>query len=126
MRPKQYRVELSEAERAELALLIGRGAAPARTVRRAHVLLSAAEDAHDGAVAAALHTSVASVARTRRRFAGVMGKKIVRTVLALAAATGTALLTGAVTPSTGQCQSEGCQKSGNLECTVGYKTVAQE
>ncbi len=69
MRPKQYRVELSEAERAELVLLIGRGTAPARTIRRAHLLLSAAADAHDDVAAAALHTSVATVARTRRRFA---------------------------------------------------------
>ena len=69
MRPKQYRVELSEAERAELLLLIGRGRAPARTIRRAHLLLSAADDTPDGVVAAALHTSVATVARTRRRFA---------------------------------------------------------
>ena len=34
MRTKQFRVALSEAERAELVLLISRGTAPARTIRR--------------------------------------------------------------------------------------------
>lgn len=69
MRPKQYRVELSEAERAELLLLISRGRAPARTIRRAHLLLAAADDQFDADVAAALHTSIATVMRVRRRFA---------------------------------------------------------
>ena len=69
MRTKQYRVELSEAERAELGLLINQGQAPARTIRRAHLLLAAAEDAFDADVAALLHTSVATVMRVRRRFA---------------------------------------------------------
>lgn len=69
MRTKQYRVELSEAERAELVLLINRGHAPARTIRRAQLLLAAAEDAFDAEVAALLHTSVATVMRVRRRFA---------------------------------------------------------
>jgi hypothetical protein len=68
MRPKQYRVALTEAERAELLLLVRRGRAPARTVLRAHVLLRAHEDAHDGDTARALHTSPDTVARTRRRF----------------------------------------------------------
>lgn len=69
MRPKQYRVELTDAERAELLLLIRRGKALARTVLRAHVLLRASEDAHDDDTAIALHTSPDTVARTRRRFA---------------------------------------------------------
>jgi hypothetical protein len=69
MRPKHFRVELSEAERTELRLLVSRGRAPARTILRAHVLLAAAEDRFDDAVAAALHTSVATVMRVRRRFA---------------------------------------------------------
>lgn len=69
MRLKQFRVELSEAERAELVLLISRGTAPARTIRRAHVLLAAADDLFDADVAAALHTSAATVLRVRRRFA---------------------------------------------------------
>ena len=69
MRTKQYRVELSAAERAELLLLIGRGRAPARTIRRAHILLAAADDLFDEAVAHALHASVDTVMRVRRRFA---------------------------------------------------------
>jgi Homeodomain-like domain len=69
MRAKTYRVELTDAERAELLLLIRRGAAPARAIRRAHILLRASEDAWDADTAAALHTSPATVARTRERFA---------------------------------------------------------
>ena len=69
MRTKQYRVELNEAERAELVLLISRGAAPARTIRRAHILLAAADDLFDEDVAVALHTSVDTIMRVRRRFA---------------------------------------------------------
>ena len=69
MRPKHFRVELSEAERAELVLLISRGTAPARTIRRAHILLAAADDLFDADVAAALHVSEATVLRVRHRFA---------------------------------------------------------
>jgi len=73
MRPKEYRVELTDVERAELLLLIRRGRAPARAILRAHILLRANEDAFDGDIARALHTSVATVGRTRRRFAGAPG-----------------------------------------------------
>lgn len=69
MRPKTFRVELSPAERAELLLLISRGRAPARTIRRAHILLAAADDLFDADVAAALHVSEATVLRVRHRFA---------------------------------------------------------
>ena len=69
MRTKQYRVELSTEQRTQLLLLTRQGRAPARTVRRAHILLSASEDAFDEATAAALHTSVNTVQRVRRRFA---------------------------------------------------------
>lgn len=69
MRTKQFRVALSEAERAELVLLVSRGTAPARTTRRAHILLAAADDLFDEDVARALHTSVDTVMRVRRRFA---------------------------------------------------------
>jgi Homeodomain-like domain len=69
MRPKQYRVELSDSERAELLLLVRRGKAPARAIQRAHILLRASEDAPDAETARALHTSIATVARTRQRFA---------------------------------------------------------
>lgn len=69
MRPKQYKVELSEAERTQLLLLIRQGSAPARTLQRAHILLRAHEGAFDHATAAALHVSSKMVERVRRRFA---------------------------------------------------------
>ena len=69
MRTKQYRVELTDEERDALLVLISRGAAPARVIRRAHILLRASEDAEDAATAAALHVSASTVARTRERFA---------------------------------------------------------
>jgi transposase len=69
MRTKQYRVVLDDAERAQLLLLTRQGRAAARTVLRAHVLLRANEDAFDDDTAEALHTSVNTVQRVRRRFA---------------------------------------------------------
>src|SRR5512145_1140290 len=63
MRTKHYRVALTDAERAELHLLVRRGQAPARVIRRAHILLEADADAFDHATARALHTSVATVWR---------------------------------------------------------------
>lgn len=69
MRPQTYRVELSEAERVRLLLLIRQGSAPARVIRRAHVLLRASEGAVDHQIASALHAHRTSVQRTRRRFA---------------------------------------------------------
>lgn len=69
MRTKVYRVKLSDAEHARLLVLTRQGRAPARTVLRAHILLRANEDAFDDATAAALHTSVNTVQRVRRRFA---------------------------------------------------------
>ena len=79
MRPKHFRVELSEAEQAELVLLISRGTAPARTIRRAHLLLAAADDLFDADVAAALHTSEATLVRVRRRFADApSGERLAR------------------------------------------------
>lgn len=69
MRTKQYRVELDVEQRARLLLLTRQGRAAARTVLRAHILLRASEDAFDDETAAALHTSVNTVQRVRRRFA---------------------------------------------------------
>ena len=68
MRPQTYRVELSEEQRVELLLLVRRGRAPARVVRRAHMLLRASEGAHDEEIAAALHVHASTVGRTRKRF----------------------------------------------------------
>jgi hypothetical protein len=69
MRTKQYRVELTDLERAALLLVVRRATAPARTVLRAHVLLRADAGALDRDTAAALHTCAATVGRVRRRFA---------------------------------------------------------
>lgn len=68
MRTKQFRVALTDEQRVRLLLLTRQGHAPARTVLRAHILLRASEDAFDDATAVALHTSVNTVQRVRRRF----------------------------------------------------------
>ena|SRR4028118_192703 len=69
MRPKTYRVELTEAERIQLLLLIRQGKTPARALQRAHILLRAAEGAFDHESADALHVSLRTVERVRQRFA---------------------------------------------------------
>lgn len=69
MRPKQFRVELTEEERLRLLLLTRQGKAPARTLQRAHVLLRASEGAFDWQTAEVLHVSQKTVMRVRRRFA---------------------------------------------------------
>ena len=65
---KLYRVDLSEQERTSLLALIQKGKAAARKVRRAHLLLLAAEGQSDRQIAAALHTGTATVERLRKRF----------------------------------------------------------
>jgi transposase len=65
---KIYVVDLTEEERGVLLELIGRGSPPARKVKRAHILLLADEGKTDTEIAQALHTSVPTVQRTRRRF----------------------------------------------------------
>lgn len=70
MRTKQFKVQLTEDERCELSSLIRRGAAPARTIRRAHILLRASEDAFDHDTATALHVALNTVRSVRQRFAG--------------------------------------------------------
>lgn len=69
MRPQTYRVELGEAERVRLRLLTTQGVAPARVIRRAHVLLRASEGLADHEVAAALRVHPTTVQRLRRRYA---------------------------------------------------------
>ncbi len=81
MRTKQFRVDLTDAERAELLRLTRRGKAPARALQRAHMLLRAAEDAFDADTAAALHTSARTVQRVRRRFAEAHEGERLRRVL---------------------------------------------
>ncbi len=68
-RPKLHRVELSDSDRQRLHDLINKGHASARVIRRAHVLLLAAEDKEDKDVAAALHLNAQTVYQLRKRFA---------------------------------------------------------
>jgi putative transposase len=65
---KLYRVDPTEQERTTLLALIQKGKSAARKVRRAHVLLLAAEGQTDCQIAVALHTGVATVERLRKRF----------------------------------------------------------
>jgi len=64
---KRYRVTLTEEERERLEGLTRKGRAPVRMVRRAQLLLLAAEEQRDEAIAKALHIGVSTVERTRRR-----------------------------------------------------------
>jgi transposase len=67
---KQLRpVELTAEERRELEGLTRRGVVSARRLRRARILLLAADGLPDRAVAAAVGCCVATVATVRRRFA---------------------------------------------------------
>ena len=65
---KLYTVELLEEQRWRLQQLVSAGTWRARLVNRAHILLMADGGATDAAIAAALHVSPATVARTRRRY----------------------------------------------------------
>ena len=65
---KIYVVDLTEEERAVLREFIGQGSPPARKVNRAHILLLAGKGKTDKEIVEALHTSIPTVQRTRRRF----------------------------------------------------------
>lgn len=72
--PRKYSVKLTAEERTKLRGLVGAGAAPARELTRARILLKA--DRGDGgpgwgdaAICAALDTSPSTVMRARRRYA---------------------------------------------------------
>jgi hypothetical protein len=72
MRQTKYAVALTEAERAQLRTLIGRGAAPTRRLTRARVLLKADQGEGgaawtDAAIAGALEVHPTTVARIRRQ-----------------------------------------------------------
>jgi hypothetical protein len=69
----KYAVHLTEAERARLRTLIGQGAAPARQLTRARILLKANQGEggpgwSDVAIAGALEVHRATVARVRREY----------------------------------------------------------
>lgn len=65
---KKYLVDLTEAERAELRELTCKGQIRARKMKRAQILLLAADGATDAAIMAALGVSRPCVERTRQRF----------------------------------------------------------
>ena len=65
---KRYRVRLTEAERERLEELTRKGVASVRMVRRAQILLLAAEERIDEEIAKSLHVGVTTVERTRRRY----------------------------------------------------------
>jgi transposase len=65
---KRYVVELTSSERKELLTLIAAGESSARKLKRANMLLLAGEGKKDEEIAKALHTSVSSIERTRKRF----------------------------------------------------------
>ena len=72
--PKQHVVRLTEAERASLRTEVAAGAAPARRLARARVLLKADQGAGgpawpDARIAEAVEVSVATVERVRKRHA---------------------------------------------------------
>jgi transposase len=64
----RYRVELSEAERAELATLLSGGKHAARKLKRAQILLAADAGIGDEAIANAVCVGGSTVYRTKRRF----------------------------------------------------------
>jgi hypothetical protein len=75
MRKTKYAVYLTEAERAQLRTLIGRGAAPARMLTHARILLKANQGEggpgwSDAAIAGALDIHPDTVARVRRAYVG--------------------------------------------------------
>jgi transposase len=65
---KKYIVALPPEERAELLGLLKRGTLSARKLNRIHILLLADEGHTDEAIAASLHTGLATVARIRQRW----------------------------------------------------------
>ncbi len=64
----RYRVELSEAERAQLAALLSGGKHAARKIKRAQILLAADAGVGDEAIAASVSVGGSTVYRTKRRF----------------------------------------------------------
>lgn len=65
---KIYIVDLSEDERKQLLELIQHGTHSARKINRGRILLQADEGKADSEIAGSLHTSCATVQRTRQRF----------------------------------------------------------
>jgi transposase len=68
-RHQQYAVTLSEEERTALLRFINQGDRGARPLKRAHMLLLAAEGKRDREIAQALHASLQTVRNMRKRYA---------------------------------------------------------
>ena len=64
----RYRVELNEAERAELAAMLSGGKHAARKIKRAQILLAADAGIGDDAIASSVSVGGSTVYRTKRRF----------------------------------------------------------
>jgi transposase len=64
----RYRVELSEAERGELATLLSGGTCSARRLKRAQILLAADAGASDEVIATTVGVGGSTVYRAKRRF----------------------------------------------------------
>jgi transposase len=64
----RYRVELNEAERAELAAMLSGGKHAARKLKRAQILLAADAGLSDEAIASTISVGGSTVYRTKRRF----------------------------------------------------------
>ena len=64
-------VDLTEPERSRLLSLTQKGHAAVRKIRRAQILLAAAEGHSDATIARLLHSSVSTVERTRKRLVEV-------------------------------------------------------
>jgi transposase len=64
----RYRVELSEAERTQLALMLSGGKHAARKLKRAQILLAADTGVSDEAIADSVSVGGSTVYRTKRRF----------------------------------------------------------
>lgn len=64
----RYVVELTPEEREQLRELVSRGSHRARKVKRAQVLLAAADGQGDGVIAKSLSVGTATIYRTKRRF----------------------------------------------------------
>ncbi len=64
----RYRVELSEAERAQLTAMLSGGKHAARRIKRAQILLAADAGVGDEAIATSVSVGGSTVYRTKRRF----------------------------------------------------------
>jgi hypothetical protein len=64
----RYRVDLSQAERAELVALVSGGKQPVRRLKRMQILLAADAGVTDEGIAASVQTSGSTIYRTKKRF----------------------------------------------------------